>query len=174
MHLSLISLITGYVLNRKAQGQDHFKRTLNWREQWKKGFERLKDAYMHSQGFYDSLASIEDRDKYKEDKIKLIESTNGWENNSILFDFHKRINEGGILSTLQENLLQKILSEMQKTISEDNSELLQELRALYVSARKQNNTWLMEFTENVGKSVKNGKMLSEKQKDILRKYEIKI
>jgi hypothetical protein len=57
MSLWLASRVNGKVLNKKAMGQSHFARTLNWRENWKKGVERMKDAYLKSKDFYDRLAS---------------------------------------------------------------------------------------------------------------------
>ena len=113
MQLALTSLITGQTLNRKAQGQGHFKRTTNWKTTWAKGFELMKDAYMKAQGFYDAIAAIEDRDKYKADILKKIESTPDWKNESILVDFHGKITQDGILTGKQLALLDKISLEKQ-------------------------------------------------------------
>jgi hypothetical protein len=105
MQLSLVSTVTGQTLNKKAQGQGHFKRTTNWRATWKDGIERMEAAYVKAKGFYDALAVIEDRDQYKADIIQQIEAVPGWDRNSMLSDFHANVSRGGILTEKQKGAL---------------------------------------------------------------------
>ena len=96
MQLALVSLITGQVLNKKAQGQSHFKRTVNWKTTWKEGIDRMREAYTKSQGFYDGVARIHDRNAYKADVLKAIDEIPNWQENGILSDFRVLVDRGGI------------------------------------------------------------------------------
>ena len=168
MKLSLVSLVTGQTLNKKAMGQDHFKRTLNWRQTWKVGVERLRDAYMKSQGFYDALAVIEDREAYRKDLLAKIEKVPNWEGDQLLADFHKRVLEGGILTAKQVALLDRGVSHAQKETQKVDEAVIQRMRNLYVKARAANDTWLMEFlTNSIVPMLKAGRPLSEKQQQAL-------
>ena len=169
MQLSLISLITKQILNKKAQGQSHFNRTLNWRNTWGQGIDRMKDAYMKSQGFYDAIAVIKDREEYKNDLLKKITGYAGWESHDILSDFHKKVLTGGVLTAKQIDLLDNIVAKKPEPVSNGNEELLNRLRVLYSQARQDQDTWLMNFVESVGKQIKSGRPLSPKQQDIVDK-----
>lgn len=173
MQLALISTVTGQVINKKAQGQTHFARTTNWRKNWLEGIERMRDAYMKSQGFYDALAGIKDRDRYKDDILKAIESVPDWRNHHILSDFHTRVENDGILTTKQRDLLDRTVNEATSKPAESTSRpedpLLPVLRTLWVKARASNDEWLMEFTKSVGEQVKRGRPLSDKQQAIVDK-----
>jgi hypothetical protein len=172
MQLSLISLVTGKVLNKKAQGQTRFHRTTNWRKTWKAGFDRMADAYLKSQGFYDAIAEITDRDKWQQDVLTAIESVTGWQEHPILSDFHRRVKEGGILTIPQQNLLEKLLDKLQKLPVKPpqptaDAELLVRLRTLWTKAKDMGNSWLVDFVGNVGPQVKAGRPLSPRQKEVL-------
>lgn len=106
MQLSLISTVTGQTLNKKAQGQSHFKRTTNWKTTWADGIKRMRAAYMKAQGFYDAIAVIEDRDQYKQDTLVKIEGIPNWQQNSMLSDFHFSVEKGGILTEKQMGALE--------------------------------------------------------------------
>jgi hypothetical protein len=169
MQLSLISLVTKQILNKKAQGQSHFNRTLNWRNTWDQGIDRMRDAYMKSQGFYDAIAVIQDREEYKNDLLQKIQSYSGWESNEVLADFHKKVLTGGVLTAKQIGLLESIVAKETKALSHIDEDLLNKLRLLYSKARQDQNTWLTDFVESVGKQVKSGRPLSIKQQDIVDK-----
>lgn len=109
MNLALVSLITGKVLNKKAMGQSHFNRTTNWRKTWAMGIKRMDQAYMKSEGFYEALALIKDRSKYRDDTIDSIESIGNWQDNTMLKDFHRIVLKGGILTIKQLNALEKMV-----------------------------------------------------------------
>jgi hypothetical protein len=172
MQLALISLVTKQVLNKKAQGQDHFKRTLNWRKTWKDGVERFREAYTKSQGFYEAIAIIEDRAKYQRDILKRIEAFPGWESRDLLADFHNRVQKGGILTSKQMELLDKLLSggvgrrEAPSHVVVDEA-LLNRLRTLYVAARQKNDRWLMGFTTSIAETLKTGRPLTQQQQEAL-------
>lgn len=105
----LVSRITGQVLNKKAQGQRGFFRTTNWQKNWVKGVQSMRAVYLKSQGFYDALAEIEDRDAYKQDMMDQIEANPNWKSNKILMDFHQIVARGGILTSKQKDLMAKVL-----------------------------------------------------------------
>lgn len=97
MQLSLVSTVTGRVLNKKAQGQDHFKRTLGWKKTWAAGIDTMKKAYLSSADFYDAIAVIEDREAYKINILKDIETIPGWDNDSNLLRLYRKIENNGVL-----------------------------------------------------------------------------
>lgn len=164
MQLALVSLVTGQVINKKAQGQSHFARTTNWRKNWKDGFGRMKDAYTKAQGFYDALAAIEDRDRYKSETIKKIEFINGWRDDSMLSDLHSRVTQGGILTNKQLDMVDR-LTNQSLVLKEDP--MIQVLRDLYRAAKSTGNQWLMDFTKSVADQLKQGRSLSPKQIDVI-------
>jgi hypothetical protein len=169
IHMKMISLVTGQTLNKKAQGQSHFKRTTGWRDSLKKGVDRIHSAYTKAQSFYDAIAKIEDRDQYKKDALEKIESFAGWEQNRILSDFHKRVERGGVLTEKQQAILDKFKPKQDEQSPDADEEFLNKLRRLYVSARKANDEWLMNFTESVGKQYKRTGRLSDKQMKVVEK-----
>ena len=176
MQLALVSLITGQVLNKKAQGQSHFKRTVNWKTTWKEGIDRMREAYTKSQGFYDGVARIHDRNAYKADVLKAIDEIPNWQENGILSDFRVLVDRGGILTLTQEELLNRTLDAEERKLRAPapvapaaEPAMLNTLRELYVRARKSGDQWLMEFTESVGKQLKGGRPLSPKQQEVIER-----
>lgn len=180
MQLSLVSRVTGQILNKKAQGQSHFKRTLNWKKTWAEGVERMRDAYMKSAGFYDALAAIQDRDAYREDVLNAIKSAPDWQNNNILAGFYASVDRGGILTSKQIDLMESTIDrEIQRTVTPSTpvvptpptpaqeDPLLAILRTLYAKARTNGDNWLMDFTKSVAEQIKHGRPLSPKQLDII-------
>jgi len=105
MQLRLVSLVTNRVLNAKAQGQSRFHRTTNWKDTWKKGILRMKDAYVKAAGFYDTIARIEDRERYARDLKAKIELIPNWSTTPIFSDFHKKLSDGGVLTVKQEAVI---------------------------------------------------------------------
>jgi hypothetical protein len=61
MQLRLVSLVTGRVLNKKAQGQKGYHRTTNWQTNWKKGIDGFVAVYTKSADFYERIALPEDQ-----------------------------------------------------------------------------------------------------------------
>jgi hypothetical protein len=169
MQLALVSLVTGQVLNKKAQGQAHFARTSGWKKNWKEGFERMKEAYQKAQGFYDALALIEDREKYKREMLTRIEAISGWQQHHLLSDFYNRIQAGGILTTAQVEVIIKAEKAPPKVMVPDQKELLERMRTLWSAATRAGDRWLVEFLNSVGPQVKGGRALTEKQQVVLDK-----
>jgi hypothetical protein len=174
MQLALISLITGQVLNKKAQGQNHFARTTNWKLNWKVGIERMRETYLKSQGFYDALAEIEDREQYKIDILKRIESNPEWRNNQILADFHDRALKGGVLTGKQIELMERLtpLKPTPAPVSvqvepQRDEELYQRSRKLFQEATRSHDTWLEGFLRSVGPKLRDGIALSPRQLEVL-------
>lgn len=173
MNLELVSLVTGHVLNRSARDRKHFKRTTNWKTNWKKGVEYWQGVYMKSEGFYDAVAEIEDRDAYKKDILARIENYPHWGQDQILADFHSRVTGGGVLTLKQKVLLEKTLAKKPKP-SEEEEELppevegkLQTLRELYSRARRNFDNWTMQFAISVANQLKAGRYLSRRQDEIV-------
>jgi len=181
MQLALVSLVTNQVLNKKAQGQKHFKRTTNWKTTWRKGFDRLKQAYLKAQGFYDAIAVIEDREKYKNDLLREIETAPAWAGHKTLADFHVRLEKGGVLTAKQVGLLRAEVSKAVKNSpvpavtpaepsgSPIDDSLVARLRELWKVAQRSGDSWLMDFARNIGEKVKAGESLTPRQEAVMEK-----
>jgi hypothetical protein len=179
MQLSLVSTFNGRVLNKKAQGQDHFKRTKGWRQTWKDGLDRMREAYIKAADFYNKLAVVDEN--YTQQKIKLIEGVPGWEQNPFLSDLHLRVERGGILSDKQEEAVLRFLgagkvspkddpapSDRGRADAKKEQELdLQPLRNLYAAARSKGDQWTMDFSKSIADQLKAGKSLSDKQRNLI-------
>lgn len=143
-NMKIVSLVTGMTLNKKAKGQSRFHRTTNWRKNWLDGLLRLKAAYTKSQGFYDAIAEIEDRDTYKAEMIARIEAFPEWSKNDFLSSLHDRLARDGVLTSRQKEALERMESQQRKPAapaptpapSESGGQaegLLNDLRALWVA-----------------------------------------
>lgn len=185
MQLSLVSSVTGRVLNKKAQGQDHFKRTLNWKKTWAAGIDTMKKAYLSSADFYEAIAVIADREAYKIDHLKEIEGIPGWDNDSDLIRLYRKLENNGVLMGHELDLIsdakkrpvqptpdpQRVRStgapgEGQTFESPDQRKesRLSALRKLYAIARRNNDEWTMNFAEDIAKKwVMQGRALTGPQ-----------
>lgn len=132
--LSLVSrLFPKMVLNRKSNKQNSFYRTMNWTTTWKKGVDHLvANSYATKADFYDNIARIEDRDEYKRDKIKAIESIPSWSSDSKLVKFHQSLTKGFILWPSQESYIESLIDSSTTVIPVYDVE---RLRGLYVAVR---------------------------------------
>ena len=110
--LSLVSrLFPRMVLNKKSNKQKSFYRTTNWRTTWAAGIDYLvNNSYRDKSDFYDNIARIEDRSAYQADKIKAIESINGWASKPYLVKYHQSLTSGFILWPNQEKVIEDILA----------------------------------------------------------------
>lgn len=97
MQLALVSRVTGKVLNKKAQGQSHFARTKGWMRNWAAGVATMKSTYQTAADFYDVIATIDDRDKYREELLKKIETIPGWATNNFFINLHRKVDRGGVV-----------------------------------------------------------------------------
>ena len=161
MSLWLASRHTGRVLNGKAMGQSHFARTTNWRINWVKGVDRMREAYIKAKDFYDTLAQIEDFAKYKQDMLALIESRANWRGNAFLIDLHGKVSNGGVLSKKQ------LAAVSAMPVEGVEHELLPKLRVLWTRARASGDSWTMEFAKSLADQLKHGRELSQRQLSIL-------
>lgn len=116
--MRLVSLVTDHCLNRKAQGQKHFKRTSGWRKTWGAGVSRMVAAYNECPDFYERIALPEDQqDKPEEPEIvgrmrkawKAAKAAgNVWEM-EFLEDIAPCVKKGKPLSEKQQLALNRIL-----------------------------------------------------------------
>jgi hypothetical protein len=186
MQLALVSTVTGRTLNKKAQGQGHFKRTIGWKKTWAAGVETMKKAYLSSSDFYDAISVIEDREKYKIDLLNLIEKIPGWKNDNELLAYHRKIEQGGVLMPRERDF---ILEESKRPVKvpdpqkiepnpkapdpvgevDETRELrLDALRRLWVAAKRANDEWVMTFAQDIAqKYVSQGRRLSGPQLKIV-------
>lgn len=185
MQLSLVSTVTGRVLNKKAQGQDHFKRTLGWKKTWAGGIDTMKKAYLSSSDFYDAISVIEDREKYKDGLLRRIEAIPGWDHDGALIGLFRKVERGGIL---MKNDLDDIedaerrprpktpdpqdLGQSDGVNVRDPKEAkelrLDALRKLWVMAKRSGDEWTMNFAQDVAqKYIEPERRLSPPQLRVL-------
>jgi hypothetical protein len=196
MQLSLVSLVTGRVVNKKAQGQSHFKRTIGWKKTWALGIETMKKAYLSSSDFYDVIASIEDRDAYKNDLLRQIEKIPGWDNDAELINYYRKIERGGVLMPREMEFIteeakrpakgpdpQKIEPDPKAPdpvgeVDDVREIRMDALRKLWVLAKRANDEWTMNFAKDIAqKFVSQGRRLTGPQlkivSDKLKKYGVR-
>ena len=171
MGLALISLVTGQILNRKARDRKYFQRTKNWRITWLKGIEHWFGVYMKAQGFYDAIASITDRDQYRDDLLAKIEAEPHWQQDRLLVDFHQRVQGGGILTANQIALLDKTLAKAPEAPegveAPDTDRKLERLRDLYRVSRHRGDEWTMNFAHSIANQMKAKRTLSQRQNEMV-------
>lgn len=196
MQLALVSTVTGRVVNKKAQGQSHFKRTVGWKKTWAAGIDTMKKAYLSSSDFYDVIATIADRDAYKNDMLRMIEKVPGWDNDAELINYYRKIERGGVLMPREVEFIneeaqrrpakgpdpQKIEPDPSGEEPSDDVHLVRELRMdalrkLWVLAKRANDEWTMKFAQDIAqKFVSQGRRLSGPQihhvSEKLKKYRI--
>jgi len=183
MNLELVSLVTGHVLNRKARDRKYFQRTKGWMTTWAKGLEHWEGVFKKSQGFYDAIAVIKDREQYKADLLTKIENTQGWEDHDVLRDFHSRVEGGSVLTAKQLAFLERLTSgggqpqQAPESGAEDGpvpdkpdpevERKLAKLRDLYRAAKGAGDDWTMNFAVSVAKQLKTRGSLSPRQDEII-------
>jgi hypothetical protein len=185
MQLALVSLVTGRVVNKKAQGQSHFARTKGWKKNWAEGIETMRRAYNTAADFYDVVAEIADRDKYQQDMLSLIESVPGWDSNNFFINLHQKVSRGGVVMPADKREIQKGLaapvrqqpakvspSGVQQGPQEVTEQQIQALRGLWSRANRsqpydergeQNKKWVMDFAKSIAEQLKAGRRLSPAQ-----------
>jgi len=161
MSLRLVSRITGRTLNKKAMGQRHFARTTNWRSNWARGVDRMVTAYESARGWYDQIAKISDRERYKVERMGAIEGIPGWDGDDFLRSLHSRLGGGGVLTERQEAALTRRLGQSVTTYG------LERLRELYRRARASGDQWVVRFVGDAGQRIKAGRSLTQRQREVL-------
>lgn len=195
MKMKLVSTLTGRTLNKKAQGQKYFTRTQNWRKNLAQGVDRMKNAYRRAAPFYEAIAEIADRERYKQEILSDIESIPGWEDNRMLSEFHAKVSSGGILTRSQRDSIEQAATARLENVSQgrgrdpkdmpagrprpepvtptltsDQEAFLERLRRLYQAAKADGDDWTMNFARDIGERLKGGRYkLSPKQREILVK-----
>ena len=176
IQLRLASLVTGHTLNKVAQGQSHFKRVTGWQSKLDGALRTFKEVYMKSATFYDTIAEIADRNKYKAEMTAKIEAIPSWKENPILTDFHKRIQEGGVLTPKQQAVMIGAIKDDKKSVVVEDAPLLVGMRNLYQKARTKGDQRTMQVIESMAKQYKSSGRLSDKQKayvqSLMRQYDI--
>lgn len=177
----LMSRVDGRVLNKKAQSQSHFARTINWRKNWVKGFEDMEKAYKKSPRFYDVLAQYPKLEVYTKQIMDRIEKIEGWNNNPFLNSIYTSAAAGSILTEKQENALHtmevgvkpavKAPPAPQKAVEPEHD--LDMLRELFRRSKRDGDAWTSDFVASIGKRVKSGLALTVKQNEALHKALIK-
>lgn len=193
MQLSLVSTVTGRVLNKKAQGQDHFKRTTGWMKTWAAGIETMKRAYLSSSDFYDVIAGIVDRDAYKDELLAKIKNVPDWGNNPDLVGYYRKIERGGVLMPREQNSLENLLTQpvsverpapeprrpeprpepAQRSLPNLDAKNTQDLRMdalrkLWVVARRRDDNWTMGFAQDIAqKYIAQDRPISVPQRRII-------
>lgn len=177
MSLRLVSRITEKTLNKKAMGQRHFARTTNWRSNWKKGVDRMVTAYESAKGWYDQIAKIADRRRYKVETMDAIEGIPGWDQDAFLQSLHSRLDRDGVLTERQEAVLNRRLDQDSTPDTTTPTPVspkpkspaydLGMLRELYRRARASGDQWTVGFVGDLGQKIKAGRPLSNRQREVL-------
>ena len=184
MQLSLVSSVTNKVLNKKAQGQSHFKRTTGWKKTWEAGIDTMKKAYLSSSDFYDAIAVITDRDEYRLENMARIEGVDNWDKDQDLVRIYRKVDTGGVLVSRDyqdmeraekkaKDLLveRKNLEKSQREappvpappVQKTEDPRVVALRTLWVQAKRSGDEWTKGFIESIGKQVQAGRNLSGPQ-----------
>jgi hypothetical protein len=183
MKMRLVSRVTDKVLlgPKKLMGKDHAKRTTNWRQTWAKSLVQAKRTYEGARSFYDAIATIEDREQYKDDTLHMIEQVPNWQQDPLLMSLHGKVTRGGVLTTKQ---LAEVRRARKSPPAQPSSveqpgeprsvdeELVQRMRDLYVAARRarsEDGQWTMDFVKKWADVLKAGKPISSRVRSLLDK-----
>lgn len=197
MQLALVSLVTGQVVNKKAQGQSHFARTKGWKKNWAEGVETMKRAYSNAADFYDVIAGIEDRQKYQQEMLRLVEGVPGWSSNNFFIALHQKITRGGVVMPSDRKEIDRGMVRPaarpdpqreppvkgdpegpQQSPQQALNDKVQALRILWSTANRyqprddreqQNKEWVMNFSQSIGTQIKSGRTLSPAQINTVRR-----
>ena len=162
MQLALVSLITGNVINKKAQGQSYFARTTGWKTNWAIGIKRMEDAYRPAAGFYEVIAAIPDREAYQKENIARIEAIPWWAGDGRLEAMHAKLQQRGVLMPRDLDIIEDEAARITK--------LLEDLRDVYKIAHSRQDASALKFIGEVGKKIKEGKPLSSTEWSDTLKY----
>lgn len=159
MNLTLVSLVNGHVLNRKARDRKHFKRTLNWRKTWAKGLEYWAKVYKENPSFYEKIA---DRASYKAKWLDIIDKLPMGGNDSKVISARDTLEGGGVLWDGQEKYLLDLKRNASKPVNNTLSKPLpiEELRDLYREARRRGDRDALNKLTTLGQASGRGELPS--------------
>lgn len=156
MNLSLVSLVDGSLLNRKARDRKYFQRTLNWRSTWKKGIDHWVKVYKDNPTFYEKIS---DRNAYKTKWLLVIDSLPMGGSNQKVIEYRDQLEGGGILWENQEKYLLTLKKQRVAPILTQPLPI-DELRQMYVLARSQQDEEAMESIKVLGLKAREGDLPS--------------
>ncbi len=101
----LASLITHRTLNRVGGEQSRYHRTQKWRDNLRRGVLHFEQVYSAARDFYEKIAPIADREKYKTERLQILSRIPDVSDDDVLAHIHKRLVQGGVLDDPQEAVL---------------------------------------------------------------------
>lgn len=147
MNLSLVSLVDGSLLNRKARDRKHFQRTLNWRTTWQKGIEHWVKVYKDNPTFYEKIA---DREVYSKKWVEIIDGLTMSGGDPKVIKARDTLIGGGVLWDGQEQYLLSLAKSKPVNNALSNPLPIEELRDLYREARRKGEREAMERLKDLG------------------------
>lgn len=147
MNLSLVSLVDGSLLNRKARDRKHFQRTLNWRTTWQKGIEHWVKVYKDNPTFYEKIA---DREAYSKKWVEIIDGLTMSGGDPKVIKARDTLIGGGVLWDGQEQYLLSLAKSKPVNNALSNPLPIEELRDLYREARRKGEREAMERLKDLG------------------------
>ncbi len=167
--LVLVSLVTGKTLNRRGAEQSRYHRTQGWRDNLRRGVQHWASVYEEAREFYDRIAPIADRQKYKDEHIRVIDHVPGHEQDDVLARIRKRLVEGGVLSDPEEAVIK-----VAQGLSADQVKFLGRLDQLRQKAANDHQTAIL--VAQVRQQVWSGHPLSDEVKrhlaQALQRYQV--
>ncbi len=163
MNLSLVSLIDGSLLNRKARDRKYFQRTKNWKATWKKGIDYWINVYEQKEDFYEKIS---DRKGYKAKWIGLIDALPNGGSDAQLVKSRNELEGGGVLWANQEQYILDLTTQAQsrsRSMKEEQSRVLdvEKLRDMYRAARSKGNREAMDTLKRLGLASNRGEKPSQ-------------
>ncbi len=165
IHIQLVELKNWGVLNKKAGGQSHVKRTTNWQKNAAKVIDNFVSEYQKAKNFYEGLTGNVLVDT---DLLVKIETIPGWKNNTFLTSLHDQVEAGRPLSQKQLEALDRWKAPRQETLRPSKEDLLQRLREIWKRHPSKR-----DLIKSFADQVNQGRTLSPKQMGIIEDLEAK-
>lgn len=151
--ITLASLVTRKTLNRKGGEQSRYHRTQKWRDNFKRGVQHFAQVYEAARDFYERIAPIEDREKYKTERLRVLARIPDVSDDDVLSHVNKRLVQGGVLDDAQEAVMR-----VAANLSEDQIKFLARLERLRQQSARDART--LGLIVNVRRTIWAGKPLS--------------
>lgn len=167
IEIVLASRVTGKTLNRKGGEQSRYHRTKNWRSNLAGGISHWEQVYKGAQEFYERIAPVGDREKYKSDRLKILDRVGANAQDDILMQIRTRLVQGGVLPEREEAVLR-----VAESLSDVQIKFLQRLDSLRTNAKRDPTT--LALVVDVRRMVWSGESLPSMVKQqlavALKKY----